>query len=635
MCGICGIYNFGSGAPVEEAALRSATRALAHRGPDDEGHYVEGALGLGNRRLSIIDLAGGHQPIANEDKSVWITLNGEIYNYRSLREELIGRGHRFATESDTETIVHLYEDFGIECLSRLRGVFAFALWDKRRRRLLVARDRLGVKPLFYAEGPQGIAFASELRALRFLAPDRFETDPQAVYDFFAFRYVPGPGTFYRGVKKLLPGHFLDLTPEGAHLHQYWDSAAIEEQPGCAADYAEQVLAKLRESVGLRLISDVPLGVFLSGGADSSAVVSLMAEHDHRPLRTFSVGFADPAFDERPYARQIAARYETEHDEVTVEPKDILEHLPRLIELRDEPIAEPTDIPLYLLSRLAAQKVKVVLAGEGGDELCAGYPKYVAERWAGWGRVIPAPLLRLLARLLPFQQRRLKLALEAFAAPNRAERAVAWFAAFNGNERRRLFSREFLEQVDPAGPARVLGTYLERSRHLPPVRRLLYADLKVWLPDNLLLRGDHMTMAAGLEERVPFLDHELVELVAKIPTRLLLPGLEPKVFLKRILSPYLPAGFLNRPKVGFRVPVGEWFRKELKELVADLLMDSGFRSFGIFNERAVEDLMQEHWKGRRDNQKQLWALINFALWQRGRAPLGVGDKAAGSPTSVTA
>ena len=504
MCGICGIYNFGSGAPVEAEALRSATRALAHRGPDDEGHYVDGALGLGNRRLSIIDLAGGHQPISNEDESVWITFNGEIYNYRGLRQELISRGHRFATESDTETIVHLYEDFGIECLSRLRGVFAFALWDKRQRKLFVARDRLGVKPLFYTEGPQGqgIAFASELRSLRFLAPDRFETDPQAVYDFSAFRYVPAPGTFYRGVKKLLPGHFLDITREGVRLHQYWDCVAIKEQsgkeqPGSDADYREQVLVKLRESVVLRLISDVPLGVFLSGGADSSAVVSLMAEQGHRPLRTFSVGFADPAFDERPYARQIAVRYETEHEEITVEPKDILEHLPRLIEMRNEPIAEPTDIPLYLLSRLAAQKVKVVLAGEGGDELFAGYPKYVAERWAGWSRAIPAPLLRLLARLLPFRQRRLKLALEAFAAPNRAERAVAWFAAFNGDERRRLFSREFLEQVDPAGPARVLGAYLERSRHLLPVRRLLYADLKVWLPDNLLLRGYHLTMSACL------------------------------------------------------------------------------------------------------------------------------------------
>ena len=618
MCGICGIYNFGSGAPVSRPRLESATRALAHRGPDDEGFYVDGALGLGNRRLSIIDLSGGHQPVSNEDGTVWVTFNGEIYNYRKLRNELQNGGHRLRTESDTETIVHLYEEHDAECVSRLRGIFSFALWDQARRRLLLVRDRLGVKPLFYRLEAERIVFASELRALRRLASRPFEPDSQAIFDFFAFRYVPAPETLYQGVKKLLPGHLLDIRPEGAELRQYWDLGGAEEEGGSLQECSERVLEKIRESVRLRLMSDVPLGVFLSGGTDSSAVVALMAELGHRPLRTFSVGFTEKGYDERSFAREVARKYETEHEEITVGPEDLREHLPRLVALRDEPVAEPTDVPLYLLSRLAAKKVKVVLAGEGGDELFAGYPKYVVERWSAWIPPAPGLLVRMLAGSLPTSQRRLKLALGAMASRNTAERAVTWFASFNRDERHNLFSRDFLARVDENHPAQKMGQYLERHSHLSPLKRALYADLKLWLPDNLLLRGDHMTMAASLEERVPFLDHELVEMVARIPTRHLLPGLEAKAFLKRVLAPYFTPDFLRRPKVGFRVPIGLWFQKDLKGLVMEEILSSHFHDLGIFNTRTVEIMVRDHGKGTHDFQKQLWALLNFALWKKAQA-----------------
>ena len=623
MCGICGIYNFGSGAPVSRPSLESATRALAHRGPDDEGFHVDGSVGLGNRRLSIIDLPGGHQPVSNEDGAIWVTFNGEIYNYRELRKDLLSRGHRLRTESDTETIVHLYEDFGTECVKHLRGIFSFALWDKTRRRLLLVRDRLGVKPLFYRLEADRIFFASELRSLRRFASRAFESDSQAIFDFFAFRYVPAPETLYRHVKKLLPGHLLDVRPEGTELRQYWDLPGAEDTGDSLTiqEYSEQVLAKIKESVRLRLISDVPLGVFLSGGTDSSALVALMAELGHRPLRTFSVGFAEKGYDERPYAREVAQRYGAEHEEITVGPDDIREHLPRLVALRDEPVAEGTDVPLYLLSRLAAKNVKVVLAGEGGDELFAGYPKYVVERWSGWIPPLPASLLRTLARSLPYSQRRLKLALGAMASREPAERAVAWFASFNRDERQKLFSRDLLEQVDENHPAQRMGEYLDRCPHLSPLKRALYADLKLWLPDNLLLRGDHMTMAAALEERVPFLDHELVEMVARIPTRLLLPGLEAKAFLKRVLAPYFTPEFLRRRKMGFRVPIGPWFQRDLKGWVKEEILSSHFHDLGIFNTRTVETMVRDHGKGTHDFQKQLWALLNFALWKKAQAREG--------------
>jgi len=615
MCGICGIFNFGTRAPADPAALKRATDAMAHRGPDDEGFYLQGDVALGNRRLSIIDLEGGHQPISNEDQSIWITFNGEIYNYRELRADLLKRGHRFRTASDTETILHLYEQYDLTCLDHLRGMFAFALWDSRRRRLLLVRDRLGIKPVFYRLEPGRLVFASEPRALRELSEQPLEIDPQSIYDFFGFRYIPAPRTFHRGVEKLLPGHFLLADAGGAQTRAYWDVPAEEEAARPAKEVAEEVIERLRESVRLRLIADVPLGVFLSGGTDSSAVVALMTELEARPLRTFSVGFEEPRYSELPYARAVAQRFATQHQELIMRPEQLSLELPRLVAFRDEPIAEPTDVALYLLSRLAAQSVKVVLAGEGGDELFAGYPKYAADSLAGLVSALPQGVTRALARRLPYSQRRAKTALEALSIRDEAERSATWFASFSREERENLFAPEFLAQIDPAHPAQVFRSYLEKQPERTPLKRMLYADLKVWLPDNLLLRGDLMTMAASIEERVPFLDHKLVEFAARLPTKLLAQGFRAKVLLKRAFERFLPPEVLYRRKVGFVVPVGEWFRKPLKSFVADLVLSSEARARGYFNPSSMETYLREHFDGIRDRQKQLWALVNFELWCR--------------------
>ena len=615
MCGICGIFNFGTRAPADPAALKRATDAMAHRGPDDEGLYLQGEVALGNRRLSIIDLPGGHQPISNEDKSIWITFNGEIYNYRELRADLLKRGHRFRTASDTEAIVHLYEQYDLACLDHLRGMFAFALWDARQRRLLLVRDRLGIKPVFFRLEPGRLVFASEPRALRELTERPLEIDPQSVHDFFGFRYIPAPRTFYRGVEKLLPGHYLLADSNGARACAYWDIPFGEETHRPAKGAAEEVIQRLRESVRLRLIADVPLGVFLSGGTDSSAVVALMTELEARPLRTFSVGFEEPEYSELPYARVVAQRFVTQHHELIVRPEQMSSELPRLVAFRDEPIAEPTDVALYLLSRLAAQSVKVVLAGEGGDELFAGYPKYAADPLAGLVSALPQGVTRALIHRLPYSQRRARTALEALSIRDEAERSATWFASFSREERESLFAPDFLAQIDPAHPAQVFRSYLEKQPERTPLKRMLYADLKVWLPDNLLLRGDLMTMAASIEERVPFLDHKLVEFAARLPTKLLTQGPRAKVLLKRALERFLPPEVLYRPKVGFAVPVGEWFRKPLKSFVADLVLSPEARARGYFNPASMETFLREHFDGIRDRQKQLWALVNFELWCR--------------------
>jgi len=615
MCGISGVYNFGTGEPVDRAALQRSTDAMVHRGPDDEGFYVSANIGLGNRRLSIIDLPGGHQPISNEDGTIWITFNGEIYNYRDLRPELESRGHQLKTSSDTETILHLYEERGPACLELLRGMFAFALWDARQQRLFIARDRIGVKPLFYHAEPGRLAFASELRSLKELIGKSPEIDPQAIYDFFGFRYVPAPRTFYRGIEKLLPGHYLLADAGGVQVTQYWDVPAEEDTMRSPEDFAEEVIGHLREAVRLRLIADVPLGVFLSGGTDSSAVVAFMSELGARPLRTFSVGFEEPGFSELPYARRVAERFSTEHHELLVRSSDLADELSRLIAFRDEPVAEPTDIALYRISRLASESVKVVLAGEGGDELFAGYPKYAADRLAGLVSAFPQEVTRALARWLPYRQRRAKLALETLSIRDEAERSATWFASFSREEREDLFSPDFLSHIDVAHPARVFEQYLEKVRDRSPLKRMLYADLKIWLPDNLLLRGDHMTMAASIEERVPFLDHKLVELAARIPSKMLARGFRTKVLLRQALRPHLPPEVLHRRKVGFAVPIGPWFRKPLKSFVADLVLSPEAQSRGYFNRRAMEQFVREHFDGVRDRWKQLWALVNFELWVR--------------------
>lgn len=616
MCGICGIFNCFNGAPADLQALERATAAMVHRGPDDEGHYADGALGLGNRRLSIIDLPGGHQPLSNEDGSLHITFNGEIYNYRELRSALAERGHCFRTSADTEVILHLYEERGTRCLEDLRGMFAFALWDARSRRLFLARDRAGIKPLYYRASPSGLAFSSEIRSLRELSPAPLSEDPQAIFDFFSFRYVPAPRTMYHGVQKLPPGTFLLADSNGVRFETYWDVPAPAESLKPERELEDEISTCLRDSVRLRLISDVPLGLFLSGGMDSGAVLSYMAELGARPLRTFSVGFDEPGYSELPLAREAAERYGAEHQELSIGAGEFKDGLCRLAAMRTEPLAEPTDVALYEVSQLAAKSVKVVLAGEGGDEVFAGYPKYAADQLAWLVRAVPSRYLRGIAQRLPFRQRRAQTALEAFAARDDAERYACWFASFTRAEQQALFSREFLATIDPDGPAKVIRERLGAAGARSPLKRMLYADLKVWLPDNLLQRGDYVTMAASIEERLPLLDHKLIELAATIPDRMLVRGLKPKVFFRKMLADRLSPAALARRKIGFTVPVGEWFRGPLKEMLGDSLLSPRAAGCDYFDRAAVERYLHEHWSGARDRRKQLWALLSFELW-RGR------------------
>ena len=403
-------------------------------------------------------------------------------------------------------------------------------------------------------------------------------------------------------------------------HAYWDVPAEELEGQSAPDLAAQVVELLRESVRLRLISDVPLGVFLSGGTDSSALAALMSElmkSGGQPVRTFSVGFDEEGYNELPFARRVAKQFSTQHHELVVRPSDLAEELAHLVAFRDEPVAEPTDVALYKISRLASRSVKVVLAGEGGDELFAGYPKYAADRLAGLVSALPQEVTQTLAHWLPYRQRRAKLALETLSIRNEAERSATWFASFSREEREQLFSRDFLAQVDVAHPAHVFEQYLKKARDRSPLKRMLYADLKIWLPDNLLLRGDQMTMAASIEERVPFLDHRLVELAARIPGRMLARGFRTKLLLRQALRPYLPAENLRRRKVGFTVPVGLWFRKQLQSLVADLVLSPEALARGYFSAPAMKQFVREHFDGVRDRQKQLWTMVNFELWCRSR------------------
>jgi len=654
MCGISG-YVMRAGRQPSRAVLERMTRALAHRGPDDQGlaelttRDRAWALGLGHRRLSIIDLAGGHQPMAAGDET-WITFNGEIYNFLELRAELQGRGHRFRTRCDTEAILHGYRAWGIDVVSRLRGMFAFALWDAPRERLLLARDRFGKKPLFLHESGDGIAFASEIKSLLCLPDLRVDVDEDAVRDYLLYRYVPGPRTLVRGVRKLLPGTLAVWHAGAVEERRYWSPPDGEPEPPRApapdrgedrredrrgdgrADPSPDPVAAFREhldeAVAIRMVSDVPYGAFLSGGVDSAAVVALMTRHTGEPVRTFSVGFADTRYSELGHARQVAARFATEHHELVVSERELMDELPALVRFRDAPVSEPSDIPVHLLARRARESVKMVLTGEGGDELLAGYPKHAAERCArpyhalpGWLR---ARLIEPAVAALPYRFRRARTALASLALPDEAERWPRWFGALSRAERDRLLIPSLRGAPAATGP-RALPVPPPRSRSA--LRRLLYFDQTSWLPDNLLERGDRMTMAASLEARMPLLDHELAAFVSGLPDRCRLRGRGGKWILRAAMRGLLPPAILARAKVGFRVPVNEWFRGPMRDYVHDHLTGSGSLTAGYFDGDALRALLAEHASGRVNHEKTIWALLNLEIWHReylGRAP---GEPAA--------
>ena len=615
MCGIVGIICQHGDAPDPQTLHRMAA-ALGHRGPDDDGFFADGSCGLGFRRLSIIDLGGGHQPITSEDGRHTIVFNGEAYNFRAVRAELDALGARFRTQSDTEVVLAAFAHWGADALARLNGMFAFAVWDAREQRLFLARDRFGKKPLYFIEADGEFVFASEIKAL--LADPKVSAgiDPARIPEFLAYRYVPGGETLFAGVGCLQPGCWMEVSPgTGAtQQHRWWDYAFADPAPPRANDAAlrAELRALLDDSVRLRMISDVPFGAFLSGGIDSSLIVALMSQLHPDPIRTFSIGF-DTGFSEAPLARAVAQRFGCDHHEITVGSRELIAAIPRALWFRESPVTEPSDIPIFLLSQLARTKVTVVLSGEGSDEVFAGYPKYAFEdlirRRFGF---VPPSLAAGVARLMPFGMRRAQLALECMAQADPMERHAAWFGGFPGAERARILAPALR---DPASDPHAFAREALRGRRFPSaLEEMLYLDTRHWLPANLLLRGDRMTMGNSLELRCPFLDWRLAEFAAsRIPRRLKVRGLDGKVILKQIAEELLPREVVHRRKWGFKVPVGEWFRGPLAPVLRATLLGGRALARGWFEPAEVKRLVDAHISGRTNYEKQLWILFQLELW----------------------
>jgi asparagine synthase (glutamine-hydrolysing) len=623
MCGILGKVYHAPDRPVERETLTTMAATLVHRGPDDAGFYVDGNVGLAMRRLSIIDVATGRQPICNEDRTVWTVYNGEIYNFQELQRELQRRGHRFYTGTDTEVIVHLYEDHGLDFVQHLNGMFAVALWDERRRRLVLARDRLGIKPLFYAQLADRFLFGSEIKAILAdgLGPS---LDLQALSQYLSLLYVPAPRTIHREIRKLEAGHVLVLRNGQITTHQYWHLERIPPAVDLRgpADVDRQLLELLTEAVRCHLISDVPLGVFLSGGLDSSTVVALMRRAHNGPIKTFSVGFDDPSYDERPHARLVARRFDTEHAELTVTP-DVADVVPKLVHHFDEPFADSSAIPTYYLCQLTRRHVTVALGGDGGDEVFAGYVTYQADRLARLyerlPRVVTRRLLPALARSLPVSEGKVSLDFKArrfvengLLEPGR--RHYAWKAFFDDALKRAVLSEDALTDLGgELDTYPVFQRYYDEVRHRDPLNRFLYADTKVYLPDDILVKVDRMSMAHSLEVRVPFLDFRVVEFMFGLAGALKMPALELKRLLKHVMRDILPAPILRKPKAGFHAPLPRWLKHELRPLVAEHLSPERVRADGLFRPRAVSTLVSEHLSGRANYSRNIWALLCFSLW----------------------
>ena len=615
MCGITGICLTDPAASVAREALERMTRILSHRGPDGETLHFDAGIGLGHRRLSIIDLKGGTQPIFSADGALAVIFNGEIYNYKELRVELQKAGYRFKTESDTEVIVHLYDQLGAECVQKLNGMFAFAIWDRRTRSLFAARDRLGEKPFYYRRLADGtLIFGSELKALR--AFDRsleFELDPSAVDDYFAYGYVPAPRSIYRDVFKLPAAHTLLWRDGKVSVARYWshmDGRRRSSEP--ASELVMQVETLLLDSIRLRLRSDVPVGAFLSGGIDSSLTVAMASEVAETPLSTFSVGFVEQDFDESGFARLIASKYKTRHHELTVGAVD-LEKFPELVRQFDEPFADPSALPTYYVTRAASQHLKVCLSGDAGDELFAGYPQYLLEPAEGWIDRIPSLLRRLLfgvpAALVPDNVRG-KGWLRRMSVDG-AIRYQRTIGVLDGVERQRLLDGTAARSTQ--NDAALLRPYFTPDRSCIESRML--ADQGTWLADDILVKVDRNSMLNSLEVRVPFLDHRIVELANSIPLSVHIREGEQKWILKQLLRSRAPASITQRPKQGFGMPIRDWLRGGYRELAEDLLLGRSNRSHDYVNAIAVKRLFDAHQKGPRDLSARLWSLMWFEQWCR--------------------
>jgi len=635
MCGIHGLIHF-DGKPVEPRLLSAMGELTRHRGPDDEGLHVDGACGIAMRRLSIIDLSGGHQPLSNADDSIWLVCNGEIYNYRELRTELQAKGYRFKTGSDSEVLLALYEVEGDEFVQRLNGMFAFALWDARQRRLLIGRDRLGIKPLYVVQDSQRMAFSTEAKALLSLPGVSTELERGAVADYLHLGYVAAPHCLFKGLRKLPPATLLAVEGGQVREWRYWRISDRIDRETSEAQWVERARAQMERSVAMQMVSDVPIGAFLSGGVDSSAVVGYMARHSNQPIRTYAIGFeggeAEALYNELPYARRVARLFGTQHREIVVKP-DVVSLLPRLLWHLDEPIADTAFITTYLVSEFARQDVKVILSGVGGDELFGGYRRYLGGHYAQRFQAMPDWARRaasMAARRLPADRHSKLLNVMRLA------KGFVASAEMDADERYRSYLQvigrdtvaALLIDAPPSG-----GDLLDKAFHgagsADELNRLLAVDAETQLPDDLLLLTDKMSMAVSLECRVPLLDHELVEMAASMPAGIKVRGGRLKHIMKAALAPMLPDDILHRKKRGFGTPMGAWLKKELAPVLKALLSPEVVRARGLFNVATVESLMADHAASRTDGTDALLALMNLEIWSRvyldRRDPADVADE----------
>lgn len=628
MCGICGEWNRRG---AEQATLERMNRRLTHRGPDDHGEITLGEAGLAMSRLSIIDLEGGHQPIPNEDESAWIVFNGEIYNHLELRRGLLSRGHRFRTETDTESILHLYEERGERVVDELRGMFAFAIWDRRRRRLLLARDRFGQKPLFYCLERGRLLFASELKSILAVREAAPEVDEESLDDYLSMRFIPSPRTMLAGIRKLPPGHLLLLDAPGdpeteprAEVRRYWRLDFRPKRRISERDAVEEVRERVLEAVESHLIADVEVGSYLSGGMDSSLIVAAMARSRGEGFPTFAIGVREDDFNELPYAREVAERYRTEHHEEVVWP-DLVKLVPKIIHHLDEP-SDPIAACMYHSAALAARRVKVVLTGDGGDEIFAGFDRYLGFRWVRYYAALPAPVRRallgpVLGRLPDSggyknltQKLRWLHELSFFRGGRRYAEATVFFR-FGGEGREGLYGPEMAAKVAGRDPAECIATAFDEAEADDDLDRMLYADVVTRLPEHSLMLADRMTMAHSLEGRCPFLDHRLAELVAVMPAAMKAQGKRPKHLMREVSRELLPRSIVERPKQGFMFPLAYWMKGPLLPVLRGLVESSAVVEAGLFRSSTIDRLVREHVASRADHHVRLWMILNMEVWYR--------------------
>lgn len=621
MCGICGKLNFDPGASVSPALIKNMADTISHRGPDDDGYFVAGPVGFGFRRLSIIDLSGGHQPLANEDARIHIVFNGEIYNYQELRQYLLGRGHIFKTQTDTETIVHLYEELGEACVEKLRGMFAFAIWDDRTQSLFLARDRVGIKPLYYTQTRDSVVFASEIKALLADPEISAEVRPAMIDRFLTFDYLPGEETLFKSIYKLAPGHTLTFRGGKSYKRQYWD-LHFEPSDSSLSQAKAKLLHVLDESVALHMISDVPVGFLLSGGVDSTAMLGLAVGKSSHPLSSYTIGFSGPdTMDERSFARLAAQKYGSDHHETTISANQFVDFLPKYIWHMEDPVCEPPAVALYYVSKLAKDFVKVLISGEGGDEAFAGYSNYRSLLWIERLKRLPTPFRQLFSASLAVLGRA--------ASPGWSEKSSQFLrsrlqdsyygrtshpARFFNRQWQKFYSTAFAATVDKKFSSHAATKHFRNGHRNGPLAQMLYTDTKTWLPDDLLVKADKMTMANSIELRVPLLDHKILEFAASLPQNFKVRGFTTKYIAKTALRGRVPREILDRKKAGFPVPYERWLRQDLKDWVHALLLDSKATSRGYFQKNAVERLLSDDLRSG-GYSKEIFDLAVLELWHR--------------------